>query len=90
MERHSNSIAVDVFTPKTYGNEKKKTVVEKCGMSFMMALFIVLLALKLSNVIAWSWWWVTAPLWIPFVAMLGILAVVLMLVGLAVLRAALR
>lgn len=27
-------------------------------------LFIVFLILKLCNVIAWSWWWVTAPLWI--------------------------
>lgn len=28
-------------------------------------LFVVFLVLKLTNVIAWSWWWVTAPLWIP-------------------------
>lgn len=27
-------------------------------------LFIVFLALKLTGVIAWSWLWVTAPLWI--------------------------
>lgn len=25
--------------------------------------FIVFLILQLCNVIAWSWWWVTAPLW---------------------------
>ena len=24
--------------------------------------------LKLLGVIAWSWWWVTAPLWLPFAA----------------------
>lgn len=28
-------------------------------------LFIVFLILKLTNNIDWSWWWVTAPLWIP-------------------------
>ena len=28
-------------------------------------LFIVFLVLKLCGVIAWSWWWVTAPLWLP-------------------------
>jgi hypothetical protein len=28
-------------------------------------LFVVFLILKLTNVIAWSWWWVTAPIWIP-------------------------
>lgn len=26
-------------------------------------LSIVFAALKLSGVIGWSWWWVTAPLW---------------------------
>ena len=31
-------------------------------------LFVIFLILKLADVIAWSWWWVTAPLWIPFLA----------------------
>lgn len=29
-----------------------------------MILFIVFLILRLCKVIAWSWWWVTCPLWI--------------------------
>lgn len=29
------------------------------------ALFLVFLVLKLTDHIDWSWWWVTAPLWIP-------------------------
>ena len=29
----------------------------------MGLLFVVFLVLKLCNVINWSWWWVTAPLW---------------------------
>lgn len=33
------------------------------GGGFMFLLFIVFLILKLTNVITWSWWWVTAPLW---------------------------
>lgn len=28
-------------------------------------LFLVFLTLKLTGSIAWSWWWVTAPLWGP-------------------------
>jgi phosphoglycerol transferase MdoB-like AlkP superfamily enzyme len=28
-------------------------------------LFLVFLVLKLTDVIDWSWWWVTAPLWVP-------------------------
>lgn len=26
-------------------------------------MFLVFLVLKLTGVIHWSWWWVTAPLW---------------------------
>jgi hypothetical protein len=33
------------------------------GIGFPGALFIAFLVLKLTGVIAWSWWWVTAPLW---------------------------
>lgn len=32
---------------------------------FPLALFLVFLTLKLTGVITWSWWWVTAPLWGP-------------------------
>lgn len=35
------------------------------GMSIGGVLFLIFLVLKLTNVIDWSWWWVTAPLWIP-------------------------
>lgn len=44
-----------------YSNEKVTTVVN--GMGFLDALFLVFLVLKLTKVIDWSWWWVTAPLW---------------------------
>ena len=33
------------------------------GVSFCGLLFIAFLVLKLTEVIDWSWWWVTAPLW---------------------------
>lgn len=33
--------------------------------SIATLLFIIFLILKLTHVIDWSWWWVTAPLWIP-------------------------
>lgn len=32
-------------------------------IGFPGVLFLVFLVLKLTNVIAWSWWWVTIPLW---------------------------
>lgn len=37
------------------------------GLSFSSILFLVFLVLKLTNVIDWSWWWVTSPLWIPII-----------------------
>jgi hypothetical protein len=36
-------------------------------ISFSSLLFIVFLVLKLTNVISWSWIWVSAPLWIPMI-----------------------
>jgi phosphoglycerol transferase MdoB-like AlkP superfamily enzyme len=35
------------------------------GIGLAGVLFVVFLVLKLTKVIDWSWWWVTAPLWIP-------------------------
>jgi hypothetical protein len=46
------------------------------GMSLPLVLFIVFLVLKLTNLINWSWLWVTAPLWIPVGLAVGILALV--------------
>ena len=53
--------------------EKKVSVTAGPGMCSM--LFLVFLVLKLTQVIAWSWWWVTSPLWIPVVLVLGILVI---------------
>lgn len=33
------------------------------GIGLASLTFLVFLVLKLVNVINWSWWWVTAPLW---------------------------
>ena len=38
-------------------------------------LFIVFLVLKLTKTVNWSWWWVTAPLWIP--AMIVVIAILI-------------
>lgn len=45
------------------------------GIGFGGALFLVFLVLKLTGVIDWSWWWITAPLWLPIAIVIGILAV---------------
>lgn len=38
-----------------------------------MILFIVFLVLRLCKVIAWSWWWVTSPLWIMVLFVIGVM-----------------
>lgn len=50
-------------------------------MSFPAALFVVFLVLKLCGVIAWSWWWVSAPLWLPLLVVLGLTALVALMLG---------
>lgn len=42
--------------------QKTNITIDLGGLSTI--IFIVFLILKLTNVIDWSWWWVTSPLWI--------------------------
>lgn len=35
------------------------------GIGFFGLLTVLFVGLKLTNFIAWSWWWVLAPLWAP-------------------------
>lgn len=53
------------------------------GISFLGLLAIAFIVLKLTGYITWSWWWVLAPLWIPFSVAVAILLVVLVIVGFA-------
>jgi Flp pilus assembly protein TadB len=48
------------------------------GIGFLGLLTIVFVTLKLTGHIAWSWWWVLAPLWGPLGLVLA--AVLLFLV----------
>ena len=48
-------------------------------ISLPTAIFITFLVLKLTNTIDWSWWWVTAPLWIPAGLAFGVLIFILLL-----------
>jgi len=49
------------------------------GIGVAGLLGVAFIVLKLTGVIAWSWWWVLAPFWIPLVVavcVLGIFALV--------------
>jgi hypothetical protein len=45
---------------------------------FMCSLFLVFMTLKLTSVIAWSWWFIAMPLYLPSVIGILIIAVVLL------------
>lgn len=51
--------------------DNTKTSVQ-IGPGFLGILTLIFITLKLTGFIAWSWLWVLAPLWIPFVIVLGI------------------
>ena len=62
-------------------NEDKSTNIStNGGIGFLGALTILFIALKLTHVIDWSWWWVLAPLWIPVAVVLGIIVIVAIVV----------
>ena len=42
------------------------------GTGFFNLLFLVFLVLKLTKVIDWSWWWITAPLWGPLAVLISL------------------
>ncbi len=52
------------------------------AFSFLIVgMFLIFLTLKLINYIDWSWWWVTAPLWLPTVIILAIALVIIFIAG---------
>ena len=59
-------------------NEKNN--VTSGGIGVCGLLGVAFIVLKLCKVINWSWWWVTAPFWIPVgivIVMIFIAAVLL-------------
>lgn len=49
------------------------------GVGLNSLLFLLFLGLKLTDHIDWSWWWVTAPLWIPLAVVVGLLLFMLII-----------
>jgi hypothetical protein len=42
-----------------------RSTTSSSGGGGLFLLFLLFLVLKLTHVIDWSWWWITAPLWGP-------------------------
>ena len=53
------------------------------GIGFFGLLAIVFITLKLTGYIAWSWWWVLAPLWAPAAVFLSIAAIAIVIYAIA-------
>ena len=47
------------------------------GIGFSGLLAILFIALKLTGVITWSWLWVLAPIWIPFVFVIVVFVLII-------------
>lgn len=49
------------------------------GVGFFGLMFLIFMTLKLTKVIDWSWWWVTAPLWGGFalIVLIVIIAIII-------------
>jgi hypothetical protein len=53
------------------------------GIGIGMVLFLIFMTLKLTGHITWSWWWVTAPLWIPISAVILIMGIAVLIAFIA-------
>lgn len=42
---------------------KREDIITALAIFSPVIVFLVFLILKLAGLIAWSWWWVTIPLW---------------------------
>jgi len=53
-----------------------KQVNNNNGIGFLGLLAVLFIALKLTGVIAWSWFWVLSPIWIAVLLVLLLLFVI--------------
>ena len=74
------------FSPKKLGILKNSSYIhgmeknsKSTSIGLSTILFLIFLTLKLAGigeVATWSWWWVTSPLWIPLVLVVGVIIVI--------------
>jgi hypothetical protein len=57
---------------KSKGNNMSESSSVSVNFPFLGILTLIFITLKLTGHIAWSWWWVLAPMWIPLAIILGI------------------
>lgn len=60
-------------------SDNKSSSASSSGIGVAGLLGVAFVVLKLTGVINWSWWWVTAPFWGPIVLAVGVFIVVLII-----------
>jgi len=55
------------------------------GVGIIGLLGILFITLKLTNVITWSWWWVTCPFWAGTAITIAVIMVTIFLLSIALL-----
>ena len=60
--------------------ENNSGTTAKRGIGFISALTLLFIALKLTDKIHWSWWWVLSPLWISFIGAVVLIIFILSLI----------
>ena len=50
------------------------------GIGFVGLLTIAFIVLKLTGVIAWSWWWVLSPIWISAIIALVVIVIAILVI----------
>ena len=53
------------------------------GLGASTTLFLIFAILKLTDNVTWSWWWVTSPLWLPIVFVIGLAIILLLITSIA-------
>lgn len=70
-------------------NQKPQIQVNPAPLAPASLLGIAFIILKLCGVIDWSWWWVTAPFWVPAVLVGLVCAIPFLVMGIIWLACAL-
>ena len=73
-ERSGGSIHEPLTVTETMANTSSSS---SGGIGFVGLLTVLFVGLKLAKVIAWSWVWVLAPIWISFALGISLVAVYL-------------
>ena len=50
------------------------------GSGFLGLLTLIFITLKLTGYIAWSWWWVLAPMWMPIAILVPVFIIVVLII----------